>query len=60
MLIRMTPNNGEHKIVIDPIVLATSEQVDEQIRYLETLKDMLWPKEKKRPIVVDEPSAIDR
>ncbi len=39
----MSPNHGEHQIVIDPIVLKTPEQVDEQIRYLETLKDMLWP-----------------
>jgi hypothetical protein len=47
MLIRMSPtSNGEHQIVIDPVVLKTPEAVDEQIRYLETLKDMLWPPER--------------
>jgi len=45
MLIRMTPKDGRHEIVLDPIVLRTPEQVDEQIRYLETVKDMLWPPE---------------
>ena len=46
MLIRMTPNNSEHQIVIDPIVLKTPEAVDEQIRFLVALKNMLWPPEK--------------
>ncbi len=53
MRIRMEPNKGQHEIVVDPIVLRTPDQVDQQIRYLQTLKHMLWLEEEKNAEVED-------
>jgi hypothetical protein len=42
MRVTLTPNDGHHQIVCDHITLKTIEQVETHIRYLQTIRDMLW------------------
>ena len=42
MRVTLTPNSGCHEIICDRIQLQTVRQVNQQIAYLKTVRDMLW------------------